>query len=156
MTVHFLDTMGGPLTCEIVPLHHTRRTATFADPGDIDGGDTIKDVDLHFLADLVSLDGNTKFADIPLRLAVGLSKGRDSGGAAIALTFAIELGDVTALAAGGKTTGLIKKSQLNRFIAILLFGLQLQDMAGARLYDGYRDDIARRIVDLRHPDLSAE
>ena len=77
-----------------------------------------EDVDLQFLADLNAIDGAAELANESLRFAVGLGGGLDPGRGAAALPLAIELGDVAASGAAGKTTGLIEKAQLNGLVAV--------------------------------------
>jgi hypothetical protein len=72
------------------------------------------------------------------------------------LAFAVELGDVPSLAAGGETTRLVQKAQLHGLIPVAILRLELKDVTGTCFNHCDRDDVARRIVNLRHPDLSAE
>ncbi len=49
--------------------------------------------------------------------------------------------------------GEIHQTQLDRIVAVLLDGLALDDDAGPRLNNSYRDHAALTVEDLRHPDL---
>ena len=116
-----------------MPLHGAGRAAALGDAGDIDGLDVGKDVDLEFLADLQALDGRAEFANEPLGFGAGLGDRLNAGGGTLLLTFALKTGDVAALAAAGQTTGLIQESELDRFVAIAVGRLHLEDMARTRL-----------------------
>ena len=85
-----------------------------------------------------------------------MASGFDAGGGAAFLPLAVEFGDVAASGAAGKTTGLVEIAQLNGFVAVLLLRPHLEDVAGAGLDHGHRDDLAGRVENLRHPDLAAE
>jgi hypothetical protein len=140
----------------MVPPHHARGAVPFGRAGDIDGFHAIEERDQQFLADLEIAGGSAEFADESLRLAIGFNDCGSPGGAATALTLAVEFGDVPALGAAGKATGLIEKTHLDCFVPIAFHSPELQDVARSRLNDGHRDGIPRRVVDLRHPDLAAE
>ena len=75
--------------------------------------------------------------------------------AAAPLAFAVELGNVPTLAAGGQTAGLVEKAQLHGLVSVALFRPELKDVTGTGFDHRDRDDIAL-VVNLRHPDLAAE
>ena len=106
--MHLLDAVRGPLAVEIVPFHHAGGAAALAGADHVDRFDLGEDVDLQFLADLKPFGGTAKLANESLRLAGCLRRGLDSGRGTALLPFAIELGDVAASGAAGKTTGLIE------------------------------------------------
>ena len=85
-----------------------------------------------------------------------LAKRFDAGGGTLLGPLAVELGNMTTLAAAGQTAGLIEKAELHRFVAIALGRANLQHVAGAGLDHRHRHDVARFVVNLRHPDLAAE
>jgi hypothetical protein len=145
-----------PLTAEIVPFHGPGRASAFAGPDDINGLDLREEVDGQLVSELVAFDRATELANQPLRFAAGLGKSFDTGRRMAPLAFTIELGDVTASTAAGKTTWLIQIPQLNRFVTIALLRFQLQDVARTGLDHRHRDDLPSRIIDLCHPDLTAE
>ena len=86
----------------------------------------------------------------------GLATGCNAGGGTLLLTLALQTGDVAALAAAGQTTGLIQESELDRFIAVAVGRLHLEDMARPRLDHRNRDYVSGGVKNLRHPDLAAE
>ena len=63
---------------------------------------------------------------------------------------------MTAVAAAGKTTGLVEKAQLNGFVSVPLLGPHLEDVARTGLDHRHRDHLAGLVENLRHPDLAAE
>ena len=132
------------------------RAAALGDAGNIDRLDVGEDVDLEFLADLKAVDGRAEFANEPLGFGVGLGDRLNAGGGTLLLTLALETGDVAALAAAGQTTGFIQESELDRFVAVAVGRLHLEDMARTRLDHRNRNYVSAWVKNLRHPDLAAE
>ena len=115
-----------------------------------------EDIDFQFLADLAAVDGAAEFANEALRFAIGFGRWLDARRGAAFLAFAVELGDVAASGAAGKTAGFVEITKLDRFVAVARFGPHLQDVARPRLKNSHRDDLTGGVENLRHPDLAAE
>ena len=103
-----------------------------------------------------AVDGRAEFANEPLGFGVGLGDRLNAGGGTLLLTLALQTGDVAALAAAGQTTGLVQESELDRFVAVAVGRLHLEDMARTRLDHGNRNYVSGGVKNLRHPDLAAE
>ena len=97
-----------------------------------------------------------KFANKALRLAAGFVERCNAAFGASAGAAAIELGDVAAFRAAGKTAGFIEIADLNGFIPVSVLGANLKHLTGPGLDDGYRNGGTRFVEYLRHPDLAAE
>src|SRR5205823_1296682 len=98
-----------------------------------------------------------ELADVALRLAIRLGQQLDAGGGADAAALALQRrGDVAALGAGGLLALLVAEAELHRVVAVALLRAHLQDGARPQLDDGDGGDLARGVVNLRHPDLRAQ
>ena len=137
-------------------FHGPGRPPPLAGADDVDRLDLGENVDLQLLADLEAVGRAADLADESFRLAPGLGYGFCSGRGEVSLTFAIQLSDVSATAADSATARNIHVSQLDCLVPVPLLALQLQHMARAGLDHSHRDDLAGRVVNLCHPDLSAE
>ena len=112
VAMHLFDAVTGALAGKMMPLHRARGAAALGDASHIDGLDLGKLIDAKLLPHLnpsISQPWpHAEFAHETLRLAIGLGDRLDAGRRTALLTLAIEPGDVAAIAAAGKTTGLIK------------------------------------------------
>src|SRR5687768_7133296 len=63
---------------------------------------------------------------------------------------------MTTLTAKGQAAGLIEKAELNRFVTIALQRANLENATRAGLNDRDGNGVASLVINLCHPDLSAE
>jgi hypothetical protein len=131
-------------------------TAAFANARDIDRFHICERVDFDLGAHFEVARGTADFADETLGFAAGLGENFDACRIEALGAFAIELGNMTAIASTCQSARLIGEAQLDCFVSVSFYRADLQDVARASLDDRHRDHLPSLIVELRHPDLAAE
>jgi hypothetical protein len=154
--MHFFHAMRCSLALEVVPLHRALKALALARARDIDGSDFLKNVDGQLLSDFHSIGRAAEFANESLRFAIGFGKKFDARFGASLRTAAVEFGDMPTFAASGQTSGFIAEAKLNRFVVIAIGRADLQHAAWAGFDHCHRNDGARLVKYLCHPDLAAE
>jgi hypothetical protein len=153
VSVAFLNAVRHALTAEVVALHDACGTATFARGGNVDGEDFIEEFDVKVLTDFDAVDGRAEFANEAFRFAFRLLSRRDLRGGGGFLSFAVNIGDVSALTPFREASRLVFEPELNRFIPVLFKRFHLKDAAWTRLNNGNRDHFALFGVQLGHTEF---
>src|SRR4051794_18154072 len=140
VAVHPLDAVAGAEALEAVPLDHPREAPPFARADDVDVLDRVEDLDRERLPLGHAGDVGPRFLTDLAHIALGLG---------------VDLAGVTPLGLGRDLPLLIGEAELERDIAVAVFGTDLEDRARPAFQDRDRHGGAVGLENLGHADFTA-
>ena len=91
----FFNTVAGTLTLEIMTGHRSGITVTFAGRDHVNRGNIVKNGEVQFLTNFITLNGSCKFSDEFFRFTAGFGSTLNSRCSSFFLTFAVDISDMT-------------------------------------------------------------